>query len=101
MGFIQQLFYKIRHKSIIGLFRYALMKVGINVYLFYLVEEALRNDNPEFELDKFPGFNIEYLEEKDMTIVSSFKERPWPKEELLQRLKEGCKNVCVLKKMTN
>jgi hypothetical protein len=73
------------------------MKVGIKITLFYLVEETLRNDNPEFELNEFPGYTIEYLEEDDMSIVSSFKEHPYPKEKLLQRLKEGCKCLCVKK----
>jgi hypothetical protein len=97
MGFIQQLSYKIRYKSLVRLFHDSLMKLGIKISFFYLVEEALRNDNPEFELNKFPGYTVEYLGEDDLILISSLKERPYPIEKFLQKLKNGCKCLGVKK----
>jgi hypothetical protein len=97
MGFIQQLSYKIRYKSLVRLFHDVLMKLGIKISFFYLVEEALRNDNPEFELNKFPGYTVEYLGEDDLRLIGSLKERPYPIEKFLQKLKNGCKCLGVKK----
>jgi|SRR3990172_13293132 len=93
MIYLQQLSQKIKYNNVIRLFHDGLVKIGIKFSFFYLVVEGLHRDIPEYELNQFPDYSVEFLGEIDIAVISSIQERQYLGEKLLQRFKNGC--VCL------
>ena len=94
---LRRLKQKIKYNSLLRILHDGLVKVGIKISFFYLVEEGLYKEIPEFELDQFPGYNLMFLDKSDITELSSIPERPVSKEKLLQLMKKGCTCLCLKK----
>jgi hypothetical protein len=99
MPFIRRLNQKIRYNSILRILHDGLVKIGIHISLFYLVEEGLHLQTIPFEFSEFTGYNIEFLREDELNIIADIPERPYKKEVLLKRLERGSR--CLLIKNNN
>lgn len=93
----QRLWQKIRYNSISRLIHDGLIKIGINITLFYLVEEGLHLQPAPFEGIQFSDYSIEFLKEDGLDIICSVPERPYKKEFLINRMEKGCSCLVVSK----
>ena len=94
---LRRLKQKIKYNSLLRILHDGLLKVGIQISFFYLVEERLYKEIPKFELDQFPGYHLVFLEENDITELCSIPERTISKEKLLRLMKKGCTCLCLKK----
>jgi hypothetical protein len=88
---------KIKYNSLLRILHDGLIKVGIKISFFYLVEERLCKEIPELELENFPGYDLMFLEANEITGLSSIPEIERSKEHLLQRIAQGCLCFCLKK----
>ena len=96
MIFLQRLKQKIKYNNILRLLHDGLVKISINITFFYLVEEGLHLKPDLFDLNGFEDYSSEFLKENNLDIICSIPERPYQKEILINRLKNGC--GCLLAK---
>jgi hypothetical protein len=95
--YFQRLKQKIKYNSLLRIFHDGLIKVGIKISFFYLVEERLCKEIPDLELEKFPGYDLMFLEANEITGLSAIPEVGSSKEQLLQRIAKGCLCFCLKK----
>jgi hypothetical protein len=96
MLYLERLWQKIQYNSILRILHDGLVKFGINITFFYLVEEGLHLQSIPFISNEFTDYSIEYLKEDELDIICSIPEKPYKKEVLVNRIKEGC--GCLLAK---
>jgi hypothetical protein len=77
---------KMKYNSFWRLVHDGLVRIGIKITPYYLVEEGGGPDLPEFERDRYPGYSVGYLGRDEMKLIAGL-EREFFTEE---RLKERC-----------
>ena len=97
MLYLRRLKQKIRYNSILRLLHDGLVKIGIHITFFYLVEEGLHHQTIPFDNNEFADYSIEYLKENDLDALCSIPEKLYKKEFLINRIKNGS-NCLVVKK---
>ncbi|MEJ2617873.1 MAG: hypothetical protein P8Z35_23160, partial [Ignavibacteriaceae bacterium] len=90
MIFSQRLKQKIKYNSLFRILNDGLIKAGIKISFFYLVQEGLYREIPELEQNKFPDYDLMILDENDITSLSKIPEAPFSKEKCLKLIKDGC-----------
>lgn len=95
---LQRLKQKARYNNILRLLHDGLVKVGLNISFFYIVEEGLYREISELEKDQFPGYELAFLEKEDIIKLSTIAEKPLAKEKVLGWIKNGCICLCLKKK---
>ncbi len=99
MSYIQRLRQKIRYNSILRIFHDGLVKIGVHISLFYLVEEGLHLQTLPYKFDEFSDFSIEFLKEDGLNSVTDIPERLYKKEIIIDRIKDGSRCL-LLKRIT-
>jgi hypothetical protein len=99
MIYLQRLWQKIRYNSILRLLHDGLVRIGLNVTFFYLIEEGLHLQTIPFNKNEFADYSVDYLKEDDLNIICSIREKPYKKEILINRMKDDCS--CLLIKKDN
>ena len=97
MLYLRRLKQKIRYNSILRLLHDGLVKIGIHITFFYLVEEGLHHQTIPFDNNEFADYSLEYLKKNDLDVLCSIPERLYKKEFLINRIKNGS-NCLVVKK---
>ena len=85
---------KIRYNSILRILHDGLVKIGLQLSLFYLVEEGLHLQTIPLEFNEFSCYTAEFLKEEELNIIADIPERPYKKEILQKRFKDGSR--CLL-----
>jgi len=88
---------KIKYNSILRILHDGLVKVGLKISLFYLVEERLCKEIPELESEQFPGYDLKFLEPSEIGELNSIPERPVSNEKLSKLIEKGCYCLCLKK----
>ena len=99
MSYIKRLTQKIRYNNILRILHDGLIKIGIHLSLFYWVEEGLHLQTSPFEFEEFSDYSVEFLKEDELNIIADIPEKPYKKEILTKRIKEG--SGCILFKKKN
>lgn len=94
MPHIKRFIQKIKYNSILRILHDGLVKIGIHISLFYLVEEGLHLQTIPFDFSEFTGYKVEFLKENEINIITDIPERPYKKEALIKRLNGGSR--CLL-----
>jgi hypothetical protein len=90
---------KIKYNGFLRILHDGFVKTGFKISLFYLVEEGLRKEMPEFELQNFPDYKLSFLDESEAAMLSSIPERPVSVQKLRKILAKGC--ICLSVKKEN
>lgn len=88
---------KIRYNNWIRLIHDGLVRIGIKISPFYLVEEGGSASNPPFELAASTDYSVGFLGEADMKEIAAIPLRKLSEQNLLDRIKNGCKCLGVKK----
>jgi len=97
MVYLRRLRQKIKYSSILRVLHDGLVKIGIEITLFYLVEEGLHHRTIPFDNNEFADYSIEYLKENDLDALCSIPEKLYKKEFLINRMKNGSSCLVVKK----
>lgn len=97
MVYLRRLRQKIQYSSILRVLHDGLVKIGIEITLFYLVEEGLHHQTIPFDNNEFADYSIEYLKENDLDVLCSIPEKLYKKEFLINRMKNGSSCLVVKK----
>ena len=97
MSYIKRLLQKIRDNSILRILHDGLVKIGINISLFYLVEEGLHLQIVPVVFNEFTGYKVEFLNEDELNIIMDIPEKTYKKEFLIKRFKRGSKCLLIKK----
>ncbi len=91
MFYLKHIWLKIHYNPFIRLIFDGLMKIGIRIQPYYVVQEGLFNGSlPHLETG-FNEYEISFLKPQDMKAIAAIPGRIISEEELLLRLKEGKK----------
>lgn len=96
MSDIKRLTQKIRYNNILRILHDGLVKIGIHLSLYYWVEEGLHLQSSSFEFKEFSDYTVEFLKEDELNIIADIPEKPYKKEILTKRIKDG--SGCLLVK---
>lgn len=97
MVYLRRLRQKIQYSSILRVLHDGLVKIGIEITLFYLVEEGLHHQTIPFDNNEFADYSIEYLKENDLDALCSIPEKLYKKEFLISRMKNGSSCIVIKK----
>ena len=95
--YIQRLKQKIIYNNILRIVHDALVKIGLNISLYYLVEEGLPLQTLPLEFDNFNDYSVQFLKENELNIIADIPEKLFTKEILIKRINNGSKCL-ILKK---
>ncbi len=93
MSYLKHLQDKVRYNPLPRIFIDGLDKLGIQIHLIYLVREGITGSIPWQHQDSLKGYEVSFLEAKDMTEMVQIPYRPASYEELIGRLRDG--NLCL------
>lgn len=93
MSYLAHLRDKVRYSPLPRIFIDGLNKLGIQIHLIYLIREGITGSIPLQQKDGLEGYEVGFLEAKDMTEMAQIPYRPVSYEELQSRLKDG--NLCL------
>ena len=93
MSYFAHLRDKVRYSPLPRIFIDGFNKLGIQIHLIYLIREGITGGIPRQQQDGLEGYEVGFLEAKDMTEMSQIPYRPVSYEELQSRLKDG--NLCL------
>ena len=88
---------KIKYNNILRILHDGLVKIGLKISFFYLVEEKLYEELPELELVNFPGYDLMFLERDEIFKLISIPGQPMSKEKLKKIVEKGCFCLCLKK----
>jgi hypothetical protein len=88
---------KIKYNSLLRILHDGLIKAGLKISFFYLVEERLSKEIPELELEQFPGYDLMFLNPEEVIKLSEIPEIPISKEKFSQMIQKGCFCLCLKK----
>jgi len=94
---IRRLKQKILYNNILRIVHDALVKTGLNISLYYLVEEGLHLQTVPLDFDNFNEYSVQFLKENELNIIADIPEKSFKKEILINRIKNGSKCL-ILKK---
>jgi len=94
---LRRLRQKIKYSSILRVLHDGLVKIGIEITLFYLVEEGLHHQAIPFNKNEFADYSLENLKENDLDAFCSIPEKLYKKEFLINRMKGGSSCLVVKK----
>jgi len=89
MSYLSYLWDKVRYDPPPRIFIDGLDKLGIQIKLFYLMQEGLSVSAIRPQQDTLGGYEVGFLGMEDMSEVARFPYRPVRYEELQRRLKDG------------
>jgi len=95
--YFQRLKQKIKYNNILRILHDGLVKIGLKISFFYLVEEKLCKELPELELVHFPGYDLMFLERDEIFKLNSIPELPMSKEKIQKIVEKGCLCFCLKK----
>ena len=95
---IQRLKQKIRYNGTLRIVHDALVKIGLNISLYYLVEEGLHLQTIPLEFNNFNDFSVQFLKENELNIIADIPEKLFKKEILIKRINKGSKCLIFKKK---
>lgn len=93
MSYLEHLRDKVRYSPLPRIFIDGLNKLGFQIHLIYLIREGITGGIPRPQQDGLEGYEVGFLEAKDMTEMAQIPYRPVSYEELQNRLKDG--NLCL------
>jgi len=94
---LQRLRQKFKYNSIFRILHDGLVKIGVKISFFYLVEEGLHLSPAKFENKEFLDYSVEFLNEDNIDLICSIPERPCEKEIIINLMKNGCRCFVVKK----
>jgi ribosomal protein S18 acetylase RimI-like enzyme len=89
MSYLAYLWDKVRYNPPLRIFIDGLDKLGIQIKLFYLIQEGISVSAARQQWDKLRGYEVVFLGVEDMSEIARFPYRPISYEELQSRLKDG------------
>jgi hypothetical protein len=97
MNNLRRLKQKFKYNSLFRILHDGLVKTGLKISFFYLVEEGLNLSPDKFENKEFKDYSLEFLKEENIDQICLIPERPRKKEILINQLRNGC-SCLVFKK---
>ncbi len=93
MSYLIHLRDKVRYSPLPRIFVDGLDKLGIHIFLIYLIREGITGSIPRQQQDGLKGYEVGFLEAKDIAEMAQIPYRPVSYEELLNRLQD--EHLCL------